>query len=47
MEYLPYAFFNLINPLLAIIFGFVGFGVEHQEPVAGTAQSPAAAEGDG
>lgn len=31
LEYLPYAFFNLINPLLAIVFGFTGFRVEHQE----------------
>ena len=43
VEYLPYAFFNLINPLLAIIFGFLGFGVEHQEPTAGPAKDPAAA----
>ena len=40
LEYLPYAFFNLINPLIAIIFGFTGFGVEHQEEVS----SPAAGE---
>jgi NhaC family Na+:H+ antiporter len=32
VEYLPYAFFNIINPLLAIIFGFTGYGVEHIEP---------------
>jgi Na+:H+ antiporter, NhaC family len=32
VEYLPYAFFNLINPLLAIVFGFLGFRVEHQKP---------------
>ena len=43
VEYLPYAFFNLINPLLAIIFGLTGFGVEHQEPSAGPAESPASA----
>jgi hypothetical protein len=43
VDYLPYAFFNLINPLLAIIFGLTGFGVEHQEPSAGPAKSPASA----
>jgi Na+:H+ antiporter, NhaC family len=42
VDYLPYAFFNLINPLLAIIFGLIGFGVEHQEPSGGPAESPAA-----
>jgi NhaC family Na+:H+ antiporter len=36
IEYLPYAFFNIINPLLAIVFGFIGFRVEKraQEPAA-------------
>jgi NhaC family Na+:H+ antiporter len=33
VEYLPYAFFNIINPILAIVFGFLGFRVEHQGPV--------------
>jgi NhaC family Na+:H+ antiporter len=28
IEYLPYAFFNIANPLIALIFGFVGLGVE-------------------
>jgi hypothetical protein len=32
VEYLPFAFFNLINPLLAIVFGFTGFRVERQQP---------------
>ena len=31
MEYLPYAFFNLLNPLLAIAFGFLGFRVDRRE----------------
>jgi Na+:H+ antiporter, NhaC family len=30
VDYFPYAFFNLINPLLAL----TGFRVEHREPVA-------------
>jgi NhaC family Na+:H+ antiporter len=31
VEYLPYAFFNLLNPLLAIAFGFLGFRVDRRE----------------
>jgi Na+:H+ antiporter, NhaC family len=32
VEYFPYAFFNLINPLLALVFAFTGYGVEHTDP---------------
>jgi NhaC family Na+:H+ antiporter len=28
LEYLPYCFFNLINPLLSILYGFLGFRME-------------------
>lgn len=28
IEYLPYAFFNIVNPLVALLFGFTGIGVE-------------------
>jgi NhaC family Na+:H+ antiporter len=28
IEYLPYAFFNIINPLMALLFGFTGLFVE-------------------
>jgi NhaC family Na+:H+ antiporter len=28
IEYLPYAFFNIANPLIALAFGFIGVGVE-------------------
>src|SRR5215472_1339004 len=41
VEYLPFAFFNLINPLLSIIFGFTGFRVEHAEPAAAEGGEPA------
>ncbi|HRA48886.1 MAG TPA: Na+/H+ antiporter NhaC family protein, partial [Thermomicrobiales bacterium] len=27
-DYLPYCFFNLINPLLSIVYGFLGFRME-------------------
>jgi NhaC family Na+:H+ antiporter len=32
VDYLPYAFFNIINPLLALLFAFTGYGVEHIDP---------------
>ena len=25
--YLPYCFFNLINPVIAVIYGFIGFKI--------------------
>jgi Na+:H+ antiporter, NhaC family len=38
VEYLPYAYFNLINPLLALVFAFTGFQVEHREPTVGESE---------
>jgi Na+:H+ antiporter, NhaC family len=35
MKYLPYAFFNLLNPLVALVYAFTGFRIEHV-PVAAT-----------
>jgi NhaC family Na+:H+ antiporter len=32
--YFPYCFFNLLNPILGLIAGFVGFNVQHLEPEA-------------
>ena len=32
IEYLPYAFFNIANPLIALLFGFTGIGVERLSP---------------
>ena len=29
VSYFPFAFFNLINPVIAIAFGFLGYRVEH------------------
>jgi len=34
IEYLPYAVFNITNPLIALLFGFLGLGVE-RVPKAG------------
>ena len=39
--YLPYAFFNLLSPLISLIYGFTGFRIEHTEPPA-EAPGPAA-----
>jgi len=36
--YAPYAFFNLINPLVAMAYGFTGFTIERADPEA--AQPP-------
>jgi NhaC family Na+:H+ antiporter len=44
IEYLPYAFFNIVNPVIAVIFGFTGFRVERIAPPSDTAA--AAAVGD-
>lgn len=41
IEYLPYAFFNLVNPVIAVIFGFTGFRVERIEPSGDTADEAA------
>jgi NhaC family Na+:H+ antiporter len=43
VEYLPFAFFNLINPLIAIIFGLTGFRVEHAKPAAAQGDEPTGA----
>ena len=39
IAYLPFAFFNLINPLVSIIYGFTGFTIE---PIEESAQPVAA-----
>jgi NhaC family Na+:H+ antiporter len=31
-SYLPYAFFNLLNPLVALAYAFTGFRIEHRAP---------------
>ena len=37
IEYLPFAFFNLLNPLVALAYAFTGFRIEHLDP----AEAPA------
>lgn len=34
LNYLPYAFFNLINPLVAIVFAITGFSIKKRSEVA-------------
>lgn len=34
LDYLPYCFFNLVNPIIAIIFGFTGFTIRKRDEVA-------------
>ena len=32
MSYLPFAFFNILNPIVAIAYAFLGFRIEHLDP---------------
>ena len=32
VAYLPFAFFNLLSPLISLIYGFTGFHIEHVTP---------------
>jgi NhaC family Na+:H+ antiporter len=42
IEYLPFAFFNLLNPIVALVYAFTGFRIEHTAAVApATAESAA------
>jgi Na+:H+ antiporter, NhaC family len=45
IEYLPYAFFNIVNPLIAVVFGFTGIRVERIQPPAGTTEAVAGEAG--
>ena len=44
LTYAPFAFFNLINPLVAAVFGFTGFSIAHLTPeeLAASSLTPAA-----
>jgi NhaC family Na+:H+ antiporter len=39
--YLPYAFFNLLSPLISLIYGFTGFHIEHVPPADTAPAAPA------
>jgi Na+:H+ antiporter, NhaC family len=45
MQYLPYAFFNILNPFIALLFAFIGYRVEHIGP--SVAAVPAGDSGGG
>ena len=32
LEYLPYAFFNILNPVVAVIYALTGFRIERVPP---------------
>ena len=32
MAYLPFCFFNLINPVLSFIYALIGFQIKHVDP---------------
>jgi NhaC family Na+:H+ antiporter len=34
LVYLPYAFFNLLNPIISAVYGFTGFSIEKVDPNA-------------
>jgi NhaC family Na+:H+ antiporter len=40
LDYLPYALFNLINPLVAVIFAYAGFKILRLEPEARVERQP-------
>jgi NhaC family Na+:H+ antiporter len=39
-EYFPYAFFNLLNPIISLGYGITGFQVKRLPPDEGTAEAP-------
>lgn len=47
IQYLPFAFFNLLNPVVALVYAFTGFRIEHVTPDEGsdTNRSETAARG--
>jgi NhaC family Na+:H+ antiporter len=45
MSYLPFAFFNILNPLVALAYAFTGFRIEHVEPETPSEQQPLLAAG--
>jgi NhaC family Na+:H+ antiporter len=45
VAYLPYCFFNLLSPVISLIYGFTGFRIEHIEPTQPPASTAPIAEG--
>jgi NhaC family Na+:H+ antiporter len=46
VQYLPFAFFNLLNPLVALVYAFTGFRVEHVPVGARPGTDPSGSLGD-
>jgi NhaC family Na+:H+ antiporter len=46
MEYLPFAFFNLLNPIVALVYAFTGFRIEHTVAAAPATADPAPGDVD-
>jgi NhaC family Na+:H+ antiporter len=44
IAYFPFAFFNLINPLLSFVYAFFGFQIKHVEPGTDFKKPPGEAE---
>ncbi|HEX2140383.1 MAG TPA: Na+/H+ antiporter NhaC, partial [Woeseiaceae bacterium] len=44
VAYLPFAFFNLVNPLISLFYGFTGFTITRLEPPASGGQDAATGE---
>ena len=42
LVYLPYAFFNFINPLVAAAYGYTGFTIEPADEADSSSRSEAA-----
>jgi Na+:H+ antiporter, NhaC family len=40
IQYLPYAFFNILNPLVALAYAFTGYRIEHVEPTEAPDEPP-------
>jgi NhaC family Na+:H+ antiporter len=40
MAYLPFAFFNWINPLISFIYAFLGIKIQHVQPETGFEKTP-------
>jgi NhaC family Na+:H+ antiporter len=38
VAYLPYCFFNLLSPLISLVYGITGFRIEHVQPSGGTVE---------
>jgi Na+:H+ antiporter, NhaC family len=40
IQYLPYAFFNILNPLVALAYAFTGYRIEHVDPTDAPDEGP-------